>query len=122
MSPQSVSAALCARAWQAAMAACQAHAAHQASHPLAVDPLAGSAQVNGHPAAAVERRLQGLLVQQLHQGQIVGWDSLGPPVDPRPAQPQHRALLGRLGPFSIIALRRGQSTDRALASKSRAPP
>ena len=48
-----------------------AHGAHQALHPLAVYPVTLAFQVDAHLARAVVRRFQVLLVDQIHQFQIL---------------------------------------------------
>ena len=48
-----------------------AHGAHQALNPLAVYPVALAFQVDTHLTRAIVRRFQMLLVNQIHQIQIL---------------------------------------------------
>ena len=49
----------------------EAHGAHQALHPLAVYQVAFAFQVDTHFTRAIVRRFQMLLVNQVHQIQIL---------------------------------------------------
>jgi len=48
-----------------------AHGTHQPLHPLPVDPAALVLQVNTHLARAIVRRFQMLLINQIHQIQVL---------------------------------------------------
>ena len=81
----------CVRPW---CHTCQRHAAHEALHPLAIDPVPAAPQIHHHLAAAVEGMARVFLVDQALE-QLVGLDKqhgFALDVDRRARNPSEHAL------------------------------
>ena len=93
------------------------HQAHEPAHALFVDGVAGQAQVVAQAEHALEVVPGEFLVEQAHQGQVLGAFAAGPVVEAAAGQPQglatggHRARdrVGRLDQGALLGYRHGPS-------------